>query len=198
MGEPRVRIQVIDVFEENDGGNFRKPRSKWDQNPFSGAGRKKNRDFQCIVCQGYVAADDLLAGVQNRNHCPHCLWSKHVDWQQAGDRMAVCKRAMRPLALTVKRSNQKYRPAGSGELMLVHQCEGCGKVSINRIAADDHPQRILALFEDSLRLERAILRQLERQAISCLLEPDRWLVERQLFGATGQPLPGDYQPVKVT
>ena len=34
--------------------------------------------------------------------------------------------------------------------MLVHTCLECDTVSINRIAADDDPERILAVFHSSL------------------------------------------------
>jgi hypothetical protein len=60
-----------------------------------------------------------------------------MDLLAAGDRLSACQAPMRPLGLTLKKSHKKYSRAGSGELMLVHVCTDCGKVAINRIAADD-------------------------------------------------------------
>ena len=45
---------------------------------------------------------------------------------------------MEPLGLTLKRN---------GELMIVHKCLGCGKMSSNRIAGDDNTYAIISLLE---------------------------------------------------
>lgn len=34
----------------------------------------------------------------------------------------------------------------SGEICLVHLCLGCGKISVNRIAGDDVPEKIIELL----------------------------------------------------
>src|SRR5512139_2755149 len=94
-------------------------------------------DFRCLACGYLVSAQPVVSGVHNRNHCPYCLWSRHLDLYEAGDRLAACKAGMRPVGLTLKRSRDKYGGQAAGELMLVHQCSECGKLSINRIAADD-------------------------------------------------------------
>jgi hypothetical protein len=57
---------------------------------------------------------------------------------------------MRPVGLALKKTNKKYGGAFTGELMLVHQCLECGKKVINRIAADDDVETILAVFQASL------------------------------------------------
>jgi hypothetical protein len=57
---------------------------------------------------------------------------------------------MKPVGLTMKHGRNKYRPDRRGELMLVHQCIECSALSINRIAADDDPSTILAIFQGSL------------------------------------------------
>jgi len=38
----------------------------------------------------------------------------------------------------------------SGELMLVHLCLNCGKISFNRIAGDDNHYSILSILENSI------------------------------------------------
>ena len=60
----------------------------------------QNEDsFDCINCHQLVVTPP--AGTSQRNHCPRCLWSRHVDFQ-SGDRRSVCKSAMEPVAVWVK------------------------------------------------------------------------------------------------
>ena len=136
--------------------------------------------FTCIQCRQFVTCAAVVAGVQNRNHCPACLWSRHMDEHVAGDRLAVCRGAMEPIALTTKRSRNRYGGARDGELMLVHRCSGCGKVVINRIAADDSPATLLETFEASWQLDLA---ELDRWGIAALGAHDRLLVRQRLFGS---------------
>ena len=138
--------------------------------------------FQCLHCHYHVSTEPLYAGVQNRNHCPYCLWSRHVDWKEAGDRLAVCRAEMQPVGLVVKLVRKKYAPTSSGELMLVHLCRDCGKVSINRLAADDDPEKVFEIFENSLAPIDSSLLQVEQGAITPLPRSEFRLVEMQLFG----------------
>jgi hypothetical protein len=68
-------------------------------------------------------------GTRHRNHCPNCLWSRHVD-DAPGDRGADCGSAMEPIAITVR---------GKGEWVLIHRCTGCHELHLNRVAGDDNP-----------------------------------------------------------
>jgi RNHCP domain-containing protein len=61
-----------------------------------------------------------------RNHCPACLWSRHVD-DVPGDRASECGGAMRPVAV------RQHSAKGH---QLVHRCERCGTTSVNRVAID--------------------------------------------------------------
>ncbi len=139
-----------------------------------------NADFICKHCRAYVTAEVLLAGVRNRNHCPYCLWSRHLDLYQAGDRLSACKGAMQPVGLTRKLTFKRYVCAGQGELMLVHHCSECGEISINRIAADDDAEALLALYQVSL--ESTLAERLARQGIHLLDREDAYAVRTQLFG----------------
>ncbi len=139
-------------------------------------------DFVCMVCHNFVSAEAALSGVHNRNHCPYCLSSRHLDLFAAGDRLSACKSHMRPVALTLKKTAKKYAHAGQGELMLVHVCDECGKPSINRIAADDDPARVLAVFESSQDLDMDTRSALIQSGI-VILEPEHLLLVRtQLVG----------------
>jgi hypothetical protein len=64
--------------------------------------------FRCIHCRQYVSAARPLSGVGNRNHCPYCLHSRHLDWHRAGDRLAACKGSMQPVGLTFKHRSKRY------------------------------------------------------------------------------------------
>jgi hypothetical protein len=130
----------------------------------------------------FVTAERWASGVNNRNHCPYCLWSRHVDLNEAGDRLSACKAEMQPMGLTVKQVKKKYARPDSGELMLIHECVDCGKVSINRIAADDIPERVMEVFDVSLKMPADLRQKLESEGIRVLSEPDRKIVREQLYG----------------
>ncbi|GAP12307.1 protein containg RNHCP domain [Longilinea arvoryzae] len=138
-------------------------------------------DFTCLHCRRLVQAHELFSGVRNRNHCPHCLSSRHLDLYEAGDRLAACKGRMRAVALTLKHNGNKYA-ADSGELMLVHVCTECGKVSINRIAADDDNDLILQIFHESQNLDRSMRDTLAQNGILALNSGHEELVVRRLWG----------------
>ena len=113
-------------------------------------GTRQFGDFKCCQCGLAVSADPLHAGVQHRNHCPYCLWSRHVDLAATGDRLCACKGPMPPVGLCFKRRQKKYASQRPGELMLVHRCQLCGAVSLNRVAADDNPAALWAVYESAL------------------------------------------------
>jgi len=138
-------------------------------------------DFRCAHCGYLVSSAHWLSGVHNRNHCPYCLWSRHLDLLAAGDRLSACKAPMQPIALTSKRSRNKYS-RGHGELMLIHQCTDCDSVSINRIAADDDASTLLEVFNDSVALSprtRTLLLESEIEVLSPSSLP---ILQLQLFG----------------
>ena len=144
-----------------------------------------NSDFTCKHCGIFVTSLTPISGVINRNHCPYCLWSRHLDLYEAGDRLCACKASMRPIGLTIKQTRKKYAQSG-GELMLVHLCVECGAVSINRIAADDLTERILDVFEDSLAEMENISGAVNLGRIQ-LLGPDKYpLIRARLFGDVPQ------------
>lgn len=62
------------------------------------------------------------AGTQHRNHCPNCLTSLHLDNE--------------PVAVWVRKG---------GEWAIIHRCRLCGKLTSNRIAADDNPMLLMSI-----------------------------------------------------
>ena len=97
-------------------------------------GRPRRADsFRCRHCHLDVSSD--APGTAHRNHCPACLWSRHLD-DTPGDRAAECGGSMEPIAICVR---------GDGEWVLVHRCSVCHVVHLNRTAADDSPLLLLGL-----------------------------------------------------
>lgn len=139
-------------------------------------------DFKCAHCLAIVSSEHLFSGVNNRNHCPYCLWSRHLDLYAAGDRLSACKGPMKPIGLTMKRGRNKYQRDVRGELMLLHQCTECKALSINRIAADDNSERITAIFQESLTSGQEIHTLCHENGIVILKVEHTNLVYTQLYG----------------
>ena len=142
-------------------------------------------DFKCGHCHVMVSSAHFLSGVNNRNHCPYCLWSCHLDLYASGDRLSACKGQMKPIGLTLKMGRNKYRHGSGGELMLVHQCVDCGTLSINRIAADDVAATILDVFQSSI--ENQVHSLCEANGILPLKLTDSSLLQKQLYGVMEVP-----------
>lgn len=145
--------------------------------------REKSDGFRCANkdCHQFVPVNDAM-GTQNRNHCPLCLHSKHVDAVRPGDRKADCGSVMVPRAVAFKHVKpDKYGNARVGELMIVHVCPADGRISPNRIAADDNVEAIEALF--ALGVEPELEAQLEALGVRLAGSDDAEEVRRQLYGA---------------
>ena len=111
--------------------NRENKRRKYDKNYY-----KKNPctdSFTCRNCGWPIVSNG--AGSNHRNHCPNCLCSLHVD-ETPGDRASNCGGIMEPIGVWVR---------SDGEWAIVHRCKHCGKLSSNRIAADDNPMKLMAL-----------------------------------------------------
>jgi len=91
---------------------------------------------QFIRCRHCGRTFPLSApGTKNRNHCPHCLFSVHLD-NLPGDRNASCGGEMAPIAVSSRED---------GEWMLVHRCHKCGTLHVNRVAGDDNAVALMQL-----------------------------------------------------
>ena len=95
---------------------------------------EQDQAFKCVHCKQFIGAP--ITGGRHRNHCPNCLWSRHVDDSHPGDRKSDCHAAMEPIGKLVRRN---------GEQVLMHRCRACGKEDPNRIAADDSPLLLMRL-----------------------------------------------------
>lgn len=81
----------------------------------------ENTAFQCENCGANVQP---LTNGSYRNHCPFCLFSKHLD-NKPGDRLSRCKGLMRPTSI-------EY--SGKKGYQIVHECRKCGKLQRNKVA----------------------------------------------------------------
>ncbi len=83
--------------------------------------QRKTEDFTCENCGAEVRGDGYT------NHCPKCLWSKHVD-NNPGDRENNCQGLMEPI--------RAYFEAG--EWIIIQKCKKCGEErKIKSVEKDD-------------------------------------------------------------
>jgi hypothetical protein len=156
---------------ENSRFNHEKHRAQAWKREHDGGG------FRCSHCKQFVVINDMIMGTANRNHCNWCLWSKHVD-EAKGDRRSNCNGGMKPIGLTFKHEGHGKR----GEVMLIHLCSSCTKISINRIARDDPEHKVHEIFTASLGLDSDVKRKLARSYIYLLNCTDVDELSVQLFG----------------
>lgn len=88
--------------------------------------QRKIEDFICENC-GYS-----VIGNGYTNHCPKCLWSKHVDINP-GDRASTCGGMMEPISVEIK----------DGEYVLLQKCKKCGHERRNKVGKEDDFDAVL-------------------------------------------------------
>jgi ribosomal protein L37AE/L43A len=81
---------------------------------------KNIENFTCEKC-GFA-----VEGNGYTNHCPQCLWARHVD-VFPGDRAGDCEGMMEPLRVEVK----------TKEYTIIHKCQKCGVEKPNKAMKDD-------------------------------------------------------------
>ena len=96
-------------------------------------GRSGKEAFICKVCG--AAVGPAFGGGRQRNHCPVCLSSLHLD-DLPGDRSADCGGVMDPVGVWVRKN---------GEWAIIHRCRRCGVLHSNRVAADDNPLKLMSI-----------------------------------------------------
>lgn len=90
--------------------------------------KRTKEDFICEHCTTTVSGDGYT------NHCPVCLWSKHVD-VYPGDRAEECGGLMRPITLT--KQGDSFR--------VTHRCERCGEERVVKTREGDDVSALLSL-----------------------------------------------------
>lgn len=90
-----------------------------------------DNEFICENCHKKVSKLNYSA----RDHCNHCLYSKHVDINP-GDRMNDC------LGLLVPTDVEKFKDT----YKIIYKCEKCHKLHKNIMAKDDNFDEIINLM----------------------------------------------------
>lgn len=90
-----------------------------------------DEEFVCENCKKIVQK----LGYSCRNHCPHCLHSKHVDINP-GDREELCHGILEPISVELN-SKKGY--------VIVFKCKKCGSIRKNKAADDDNRDLIIKL-----------------------------------------------------
>lgn len=99
---------------------------------------KKDEEFICENCGNEV--EEL--GYTSRDHCPNCLYSKHVDINP-GDRSEECKGKLKPIG--VENSSKKG-------YVIIYRCEKCNTIRKNIAAKDDNMKLIIKLSSNPINL----------------------------------------------
>ena len=89
-----------------------------------------DEEFICDNCNKTVNKLDYSA----RDHCPYCLYSKHVDINP-GDRLNPCKGLLEPIGI------EKYK----NTYKILYKCTKCHKLHKNVMANDDNYDLIIKL-----------------------------------------------------
>ncbi|MAZ40781.1 hypothetical protein CL654_01525 [bacterium] len=92
--------------------------------------KKVTEDFECEHCGRQVKGDGYT------NHCPKCLYSKHVD-NHPGDRASDCEGLMEPIFL-----DQEH-----GEYSVTHKCLICGHTKRNKMQKGDDFEAVLGVIQ---------------------------------------------------
>lgn len=90
----------------------------------------RDEEFICENCGNKV----LPLGYTARDHCPFCLYSKHVDIMP-GDRKNTCKGLLKPVG--IEKFKDTYK--------ILYRCEKCGETHKNIMAKDDDMDLIIFL-----------------------------------------------------
>lgn len=93
----------------------------------------KDENFICENCNRSVKKLKYTA----RDHCPYCLYSKHVDINP-GDRLNTCKGMLKPVKIEKFKNTYK----------IIYKCEKCKSLHKNIIANDDDMDLIIELSKN--------------------------------------------------
>lgn len=89
-----------------------------------------DEDFICENCGKMVSKANYTA----RDHCPYCLYSKHIDINP-GDRLNDCKGLLEPVS--IEKFKDTYK--------IIYKCNKCNKIHKNIMANDDNIDLIIEL-----------------------------------------------------
>ena len=91
-----------------------------------------DESFICEKCSKQV----IPLIYSSRDHCPYCLYSKHVDINP-GDRSNSCKGLLKPIE--IEKFKDTYK--------IIYKCEKCNAIHKNIIAKDDDINTIIEISQ---------------------------------------------------
>ena len=97
--------------------------------------QRKKEDFICAVC------GEVVCGNGYTDHCPKCLWGKHVDINP-GDRKAECHGRMKPIGIEKKSKN----------MTIIYKCEKCSYEYKVKKAELDSMEKIIEIMSNQAPL----------------------------------------------
>ena len=84
---------------------------------------RKKENFVCQHCGKRVIGNGYT------DHCPYCLWGRHLDEEIPGDRSSPCRGLMKP----------EYAVYQKGEIVIYYKCLSCGhKFQVKAGRNDDY------------------------------------------------------------
>lgn len=89
-----------------------------------------DENFICENCKKAVSP----LGYTARDHCPYCLYSKHVDINP-GDRANLCRGLLKPIGI------EKFKDT----FKILYKCTKCHQEHKNIIAKDDDMNEIIKI-----------------------------------------------------
>lgn len=90
----------------------------------------RDEEFICENCNNKISP----LGYTARDHCPFCLYSKHVDIMP-GDRANTCKGLLKPIG--IEKFKDTYK--------ILYKCLSCNTLHKNIMAKDDDMNQIILL-----------------------------------------------------
>lgn len=93
--------------------------------------KKVKEDFGCENCGEKVKGDGYT------DHCPKCLWGKHVDSEIPGDRASECRGLMKPIEVAYL----------SGKFKIHYKCTKCRHEFWVREGEGDEREILMGLME---------------------------------------------------
>ena len=92
-----------------------------------------NKLDESFICENCGKNVNTL-GYSSRDHCPYCLYSKHVDINP-GDRLNKCQGLLIPI--DIEKFKDTYK--------IIYKCDKCGILHKNIAAIDDDFNKIIEL-----------------------------------------------------
>ena len=94
----------------------------------------RDESFICENCRKEIKP----LGYTARDHCPYCLYSKHLDIMP-GDRLNECKGLLKPIG--IEKFKDTYK--------IVYKCEKCNEFHKNIIEKDDDMTEIINISKNN-------------------------------------------------